>query len=514
MFPRIIGTETELGDYATLKGTHCDMIKGGRWDIFFKRCIPEELYPQCFLPSQNIFLLNGARLYTDTGSHLEYAAPEGLGPGDAMLNELAGDRNIEEMAELANQHWGEEFKIRFFKNNLDGRSVIVTPAPIHHWNSWGSHDNYLILRGDEGFQQFEKISSALSPFFITRQLFAGSGWLAIEDNKLVYLISQRGLPTLANLTGATTTTRPIINTRDEPHADPEKYRRLHITLGDSLMLQPAIFLKLGTTDILLDALEEGFLTECPCGQWGDKNLLEALHIFTKDSSLSAIYNLNGVEHTIVSIQKHYRDIARAFCETSGHTNDERRLVLDIWDRVLDAASLPRPHEKMARDVDWACKKVLTEKEMGKRDLDWGVRPDQVIGKGGHGKNLTAFNVLKSPDLLFHEENKNGIARMLEKRGLVETIASEEEIQSVKLGPRPNTRAFARHCELIRLRDFAQKEKVRLKFIVSDWEYMRAIRNPDDIKPGIKIEDVYDSLPQAMKDPFDPYPQVPDIKKPW
>ena len=209
---RIFGLENEYGVTCTLRGQ--------------RRLSPDEVARYLFRKvvswgrSSNVFLENGARLYLDVGSHPEYATPECDSIHEVVVHDKAGERILEELLIGAEQRLRDEGirgTIYLFKNNTDSAG-----------NSYGCHENYLTSRSDE----IEKYSEVLIPFLVTRQIFTGAGKILQTARGPIFSIAQRAEHIWEGLSSATTRSRPIINTRDEPHADAEKYRRLHVIVGD------------------------------------------------------------------------------------------------------------------------------------------------------------------------------------------------------------------------------------------------------------------------------------------
>ena len=233
---RIFGIENEYGVTCTLRGQ--------------RRLSPDEVARYLFRKvvswgrSSNVFLENGARLYLDVGSHPEYATPECDSIHEVVVHDKAGERILEELLIGAEQRLRDEGirgTIYLFKNNTDSAG-----------NSYGCHENYLTSRSDE----IEKYSEVLIPFLVTRQIFTGAGKVLQTARGPIYSISQRAEHIWEGLSSATTRSRPIINTRDEPHADAEKYRRLHVIVGDSNMSEYTNFVKVGSTACLLKMMED------------------------------------------------------------------------------------------------------------------------------------------------------------------------------------------------------------------------------------------------------------------
>ena len=233
---RIFGLENEYGVTCTLRGQ--------------RRLSPDEVARDLFRRvvswgrSSNVFLENGARLYLDVGSHPEYATPECDSIEDVVADDKAGERILAGLAESAEARLREEGIrgiVYLFKNNTDSAG-----------NSYGCHENYLTARRDD----FVHYAQVLIPFLVTRQIYAGVGKVLQTARGAVYCISQRAEHIWEGVSSATTRSRPIINTRDEPHADAERYRRLHVIVGDSNMSEYATYLKIGATSIMLRMLED------------------------------------------------------------------------------------------------------------------------------------------------------------------------------------------------------------------------------------------------------------------
>ncbi|MBU6415254.1 proteasome accessory factor PafA2 family protein, partial [Patescibacteria group bacterium] len=408
---------------------------------------------------QSDFYGNGARIYVDTGSHLEYATGEVMGAFEAVIHEKAGERIVESAVVNANEHpYFKErgFVLRSFKNNKDNNKDGQN-------YTYGSHENYCMLRekihGRGGIAN--TMLRLLAPFRISSKLFAGNGWLEEENGRLEYRLSQRAEEMKESTGSTTTTSRPIINMRDEPHADEEQYYRLHLIDGDALLVEPALFLKFGATLLVLDMIESGFLTGKPFGNGDD--FVKALHAFSADSTLRVAPNIGGKTYTIINIQEEYFKWANQFCETSGST-PEQRLVLKLGEEILTLAKKPEPHVLLAPYVDWAEKQLLMEREMEKWGYDWSTPsttklPEKIAGRAAEEDEAillpeqiaaqkiknppTLFHVLKSMDFQFHENSPRGLARILEKREFSKRIVSDEEITRAITHPSNSTRALPR-----------------------------------------------------------------------
>ena len=228
---RIFGIENEYGVTCTFRGQ--------------RRLSPDEVARYLFRRvvhwgrSSNVFLENGARLYLDVGSHPEYATPECDLIREVVAHDKAGERILEHLlaaAELRLHEEGIAGDVYLFKNNTDSAG-----------NSYGCHENYLVARHGE----FARMADVLIPFFVTRQIWCGAGKVLHGPRGAQYCIAQRAEHIWEGVSSATTRSRPIINTRDEPHADAERYRRLHVIVGDSNMSEWTTFMKVGITDLVL-----------------------------------------------------------------------------------------------------------------------------------------------------------------------------------------------------------------------------------------------------------------------
>src|ERR671933_1156738 len=233
---RIFGLENEYGVTCTLRGQ--------------RRLSPDEVARYLFRRvvswgrSSNVFLENGARLYLDVGSHPEYATPECDSVYDLVVHDKAGERILEGLLRAAESRLREEGisgDIFLFKNNTDSAG-----------NSYGSHENYLVSR----YGEVGRLAEVMIPFFVSRQIFAGAGKVLQTARGALFCVSQRAEHIWEGVSSATTRSRPIINSRDEPHADAERFRRLHVIVGDSNMSEYTNYLKMGTASIVLRMLEE------------------------------------------------------------------------------------------------------------------------------------------------------------------------------------------------------------------------------------------------------------------
>lgn len=399
---RIMGIETEFGVNATFRGT--------------SRLSPEEVARYLFRKvvawgrSSNVFLVNGSRLYLDVGSHPEYATAECTDLLDLIAHDKAGELVVQDLADDAERRLAEEgfdAGVYVLKNNVDSRG-----------NSYGSHENYLIARTP----RLERITDTLVPFLVTRQLVSGAGRLHVVGERATYLLSQRADHMWEGLSSATTRSRPIINTRDEPHADPERYRRLHVIVGDSTMSQTTTLLRTGTTDLVLRMLETG--TRVPALALA--NPVQAIREISRDATgrhpveLAAGGTITalGMQQTLLELaERHAREVGIA--DTAPY-----RDVLDLWSRTLLAVE-SGDLSSVETEVEWVMKKKLLDSYADKHDLPaYDERLQQL-------------------DLAWHDIHPTrGLVPILERAGRARTLVDEARVRRAMHEP-PPTRARLR-----------------------------------------------------------------------
>src|SRR6187431_491643 len=299
---RIYGLENEYGVTCTLRGQ--------------RRLSPDEVARYLFRRvvswgrSSNVFLQNGARLYLDVGSHPEYATPECDSLYDLVVHDKAGERILEQLVESAEQRLAEESirgTIYLFKNNTDSAG-----------NSYGCHENYLTRRSDD----MAHFAEVLIPFFVSRQIYTGAGKVLHTARGASYSIAQRAEHIWEGVSSATTRSRPIINTRDEPHADAERFRRLHVIVGDSNMSEWTTFMKVGITDLVLRMVEANTVMR----DLTLENPIRAIREISHDTTCTRNVKLaNGRELTAIEMQTEYYEKTARFVERRGA--DETSKVL-------------------------------------------------------------------------------------------------------------------------------------------------------------------------------------------
>src|SRR5712692_9553097 len=420
---RIFGLENEYGVTCTFRGS--------------RRLSPDEVARYLFRRvvswgrSSNVFLRNGARLYLDVGSHPEYATPECDNILDLVVHDKAGERILEGLLVDADRRLREEGiagDIYLFKNNTDSAG-----------NSYGCHENYLVARHGE----FGRLADVLIPFLVTRQLICGAGKVLQTTRGAVYCVSQRAEHIWEGVSSATTRSRPIINTRDEPHADAEKFRRLHVIVGDSNMSEYTTFLKVGTSSILLRMLEED------PSPWRDltlENPIRAIREISHDMTCRRRVRLaNGRELSAVEVQSEYLNRAMRFAKKRGLSPLEQQ-ALDMWEHVM--THLENDPLKLSTEIDWVIKYHMIEAYRERHDI-----------------TLTSPRVALL-DLAYHDVTRaRSLYYLLERRGAVERTATDEAIEEATTTPPQTTRARLRGA-------FIKRAKERKRDYTVDWVHLK------------------------------------------
>jgi proteasome accessory factor A len=419
---RIFGIENEYGVTCTLRGQ--------------RRLSPDEVARYLFRRvvswgrSSNVFLENGARLYLDVGSHPEYATPECDSLYDVVTHDKAGERILEGLLHSAEQRLDEEGirgEIFLFKNNTDSAG-----------NSYGCHENYLVARQGD----FQRTIDTLIPFFVTRQIFAGAGKLLQTARGTVYCMAQRAEHIWEGISSATTRSRPIINTRDEPHADAERYRRLHVIAGDSNMSEYMTYVKVGTTAALLQMLEDDVVFR----DMTLENPIRAIREISHDATCRRKVRLvNGRELSALDIQWEYLERAMRYARTTGFPPEVERAV-GMWEYLL--TGLEKDPLSLSREVDWVAKHQLIERYRDKYDLPMSSPRLAML------------------DLAYHDVSTDrGVFYMLQDRGLVERVVTDDAINKAVSEPPATTRA--------RLRGgFIKAAKAKKRDFTVDWVHLK------------------------------------------
>lgn len=420
---RIFGIETEFGVTCTFHGQ--------------RRLSPDEVARYLFRRvvswgrSSNVFLSNGSRLYLDVGSHPEYATAECDELTQLVTHDKAGERILEDLLVDAERRLSDEGiggDIFLFKNNTDSAG-----------NSYGCHENYLVTRAGE----FSRIADVLLPFLVTRQLICGAGKVLQTPRGAVYCLSQRAEHIWEGVSSATTRSRPIINTRDEPHADAERYRRLHVIVGDSNMAEPTTLLKIGAANIVLEMVEQGV-------QFRDfalDNPIRAIREISHDmTGRRQIRLAGGREASALEIQREYyaRAIEHVRANDSGPLAER---VIDLWGRALDAVEY-QDYSKIDTEIDWAIKHRLVEQYRQRNGVD-----------------LSSPRVAQL-DLAYHDIRRGrGIFDLLQRKGLIQRATDDGEIELAKDTPPQTTRAKLRG-------DFIAAAQAAQRDFTVDWVHLK------------------------------------------
>ena len=360
------------------------------------------------LGAANVILTNGARLYVDH-AHPEFSTPEVTNPRDAVVWDKAGERVMEEAALRTRTVPGNP-PIQLYKNNVDGKGA-----------SYGSHENYLMARSTP----FTAVIAGLTPFFVSRQVVSGSGRVGIgaAGEDAGFQLSQRSDYIEVEVGLETTLKRGIINTRDEPHADADKYRRLHVIIGDANLAETSTYLKLGTTALVLDLVESGQRFE-------DLRLAEpvrAVHQISRDPQLKALVELSdGRKVTGLDIQRAYHErVAEYVAATMGSDVDPGTSdLLLCWGEVLDA--LARDPQECADRLDWPAKLRLLEGYRARDGLGWSSPRLHLV------------------DLQYSDVRLDkGLYNRLVARGSMKRLVTEDEVRAAMTQPPSDTRAYFR-----------------------------------------------------------------------
>ncbi|HET7474812.1 MAG TPA: Pup--protein ligase [Dermatophilaceae bacterium] len=421
---RIFGIENEYGVTCTFDGQ--------------RRLTPDEVARYLFRKvvswgrSSNVFLSNGSRLYLDVGSHPEYATPECDDVRQLVTHDKAGERIVEGLVADAQQRIVDEGiagEIYVFKNNTDSAG-----------NSYGCHENYLVGRAGE----FQKLSDVLIPFLVSRQITCGAGKVVTSSRGATYCVSQRADHIWEGVSSATTRSRPIINTRDEPHSDAEKYRRLHVIVGDSNMSETTTMLKVGSADLVLRMIEAGVVLR----DMTLENPIRAIREISHDmTGRRAVRLANGRELSALQIQTEYFERAATFADRFGLSDPMHKQVLDLWARTLRAIETERL-DAIATEIDWVIKYHLITRYAAKHDLSLSSpRISQI-------------------DLAYHDiHRQRGLFYLLQRHGQAARVCSDVEIFEAKTRPPQSTRAKLRG-------DFIKAAQDHRRDFTVDWVHLK------------------------------------------
>jgi proteasome accessory factor A len=428
--PKVIGTETEYGISAVgspdfnpvlssslLISTYAGTLRKIRWDYEQESPLRDA---RGFEPVQvrepaeedlglaNVILPNGARYYVDH-AHPEYSTPECSNARDLVVHDKAGERILERSLVEMQRALPPGQRIAIYKNNSDGKG-----------NSYGTHENYLVDRATP----FGTIVRDLTPFLVSRQVFTGAGKVGgeapwDEGDRHLFQLTQRADFFEAEVGLETTLKRPIINTRDEPHADPEKYRRLHVIIGDANMNEVATYLKLGTTALVLKMIEDDYLPDLTLA-----SPVSSLHRISRDLTCTETVRLADDRRlTAVQIQWEYLERARKYVEQEADAAEHDEL-LRRWESVLSA--LEADPSTLHRQLDWVAKLRVLEGYRGRDGLDWSDPKLRLI------------------DLQYHDVRRDkGLYYRLADTDKAERLVSDDEIDRAIMEPPEDTRAFFR-----------------------------------------------------------------------
>jgi proteasome accessory factor A len=421
---RIFGLENEYGVTCTFRGQ--------------RRLSPDEVARYLFRRvvswgrSSNVFLRNGARLYLDVGSHPEYATPECDNVTELVTHDKAGERILEGLLVDAERRLHEEGiagDVYLFKNNTDSAG-----------NSYGCHENYLVARHGE----FSRLADILIPFLVTRQLLCGAGKVLQTPRGAVYCVSQRAEHIWEGVSSATTRSRPIINTRDEPHADAERYRRLHVIVGDSNMSETTMLLKVGATDLVLRMIEAGTVMRDLTLENPIRAIREVSHDITGRRKVRLA---SGREASALEVQREYYEKAVDFVERRGIRTGTVDQVLELWGRTLDAIEA-EDLDRIGTEIDWVMKYKLIERYRAKHNMTMShPRVAQI-------------------DLAYHDiHRRRGLYYLLERKGQAARICNDLKIFEGKSVPPQTTRARLRG-------DFIRRAQEQRRDFTVAWVHLK------------------------------------------
>lgn len=424
---RIFGLETEYGVTCVFNGQ--------------RRLSPDEVARYLFRRvvawgrSSNVFLTNGSRLYLDVGSHPEYATAECDSIPELVAHDRAGERILEGLVTDAQQRLREEGivgDIYLFKNNTDSAG-----------NSYGCHENYLVDRQSE----FSRLADRFIPFLISRQLIVGAGKVLQTPRGAIYCLSQRADHMWEGVSSATTRSRPIINTRDEPHADADRYRRLHVIVGDSNMSEVSTFLKVGTADLVLRMLEAGVVMR----DMTLENPIRAIREMSHDTTGRTPVRLStGRDLSALDIQWEFFEKAADFARRRGLDEDPSGTVyrvLELWERTLKCVEAD-DISGIETEIDWAIKRRVLERYARR-----------------HGLELDSPRIAQL-DLAYHDISRSrGVFNLLERQGLAARLSTDLEVFQAKSVPPQTTRAKLRG-------DFVRRATEKRRDFTVDWVHLK------------------------------------------
>jgi proteasome accessory factor A len=446
MLRRIYGVETEYGITFSLRGQ--------------RRLSPDEVSRFLFRKvvawgrSSNVFLENGSRLYLDVGSHPEYATAECDSLSDLVAQDKAGESILRELVGYAQTQLSDEGirgDIYLFKNNTDSTG-----------NSYGCHENYCIER----IEDLSRLENVFIPFLISRQIFTGAGKVVTNAKGTAYSMSQRAEHIWEAISSATTRSRPIINTRDEPHADPEKFRRLHVIVGDSNMSEFATYLKIGTASVVLAMIEDDIIQ---LRDYSMASPINALRDISYDLwSKEPVKLMNGRDLTALEIQEDLCERAEKFVEVRDLPGDQVHAVR-LWREVIEQyRSDPMG---LADRVDWIAKLQIIDRERERSGVELNDPKIALI------------------DLIYHDTNLDrGLFYRRSARGHFERMVSDEQVELATTTPPPTTRAHMRGT-------FIQAAKHWRRDYTVDWVHLKL---NDEMQRTVLLKDPFKSTDERFQ----------------
>jgi len=399
---RILGLETEFG-------LHFDAPNA-------RAVTPEEVAGHLFHSvvewgrSSNVFLTNGARLYIDVGAHPEYATAECDSVIQLVAHDKAGERIVHDLVATGEERLraaGVDGTIYLYKNNTDSAG-----------NSYGCHENYLVRRRAD----FKAFASVLLPFFVSRQIVTGSGCITRTPQGAHYSFSPRADHMWEGMSSATTRSRPMINTRDEPHAHADLYRRMHVIVGDSTMAEPTTMLKVGATDLLLRILE----ARLKLPDLAVANEMQAIRTIAHDVTGEATVELADGRHmTAADLQESCLEAVRGHLGGVIERTEEVDAILDLWERGIYAVRTQDP-SGVDTEIEWAIKRRLLE------------RYKERLGCALDDSRLARL------EMAYHDVSPNrGVFNRLQADGLVKRVVEDQDIVNAMTQPPATTRAALR-----------------------------------------------------------------------
>ncbi len=445
---RIFGIETEYGVTCTFRGQ--------------RRLSPDEVARYLFRRvvswgrSSNVFLRNGSRLYLDVGSHPEYATAECDSIRQLVAHDRAGERILEGLCVDAEHRLREEGingDIYLFKNNTDSAG-----------NSYGCHENFLVERSVD----FPALAEGFIPFLISRQAIAGAGKVLQTPRGSLYALSQRADHIWEGVSSATTRSRPIINTRDEPHADADLYRRLHVIVGDSNMSETTTMLKVASADLVLRMLESGTVMR----DMSLENPIRAIREISHDvTGQQKVRLANGRELSALEMQIEYFDKVSTFVDRRDlRAEPVVARTMELWERTIKAVGA-QDLSLIDREIDWAIKWQMIDRYMRRHDL-----------------SLSSPKIAQL-DLAYHDINRRrGLYYLLERRGLVERAITDLETYEAKVTPPQTTRAKLRG-------DFVRRAQERRRDFTVDWVHLKL---NDQAQRTVLCKDPFQSVDERVE----------------